>query len=238
MIKVNDITKSYKNGEVIHKILKGITIEFKDGEFNIIYGASGSGKTTFLNILGMLETSDSGNVFYDDICVTTAKKNQVTDIRQKYVGFIFQSYNLFQNLTVEENVMMGAHLADNMAEVDNVLKSVDLIEHKNKFPYQLSGGQQQRVAIARALAKRPSILFCDEPTGALDSEMSFQILELLQKLQREEKITIIMVTHNPDIKEIADKIIYLRDGQIKSVVLNENPSDVSYVRGIQNEFIN
>lgn len=231
MIIVENVHKYYGKGETKAHILKGVSLEIKEGEFCIIYGASGSGKTTLLNIMGSLEVFDEGDVLYEQNSLKTTNKSKLREIREEYVGYIFQNYNLFQNLTAKENVMMGGYLGNNLDGVDEILEAVGLKKHKNKFPHQLSGGQQQRIAIARAIAKNPKILFCDEPTGALDSEMSYQILELLQTLQNEKKLTIVMVTHNPEIKEMANKVVYLKDGIITSTTINDNPKSVKYLRG-------
>jgi putative ABC transport system ATP-binding protein len=226
MIKVESISKYYGTGDSKVQVLKDVSLDIMRGEFCIIYGASGSGKTTLLNVISTLETFEGGLLAYENKDVTGIKMSVLRKIREEYVGFVFQNYNLFQNLTAKENVMMGAYLGDNLSDVGEILESVGLGEHQNKFPYQLSGGQQQRIAIARAIAKKPKILFCDEPTGALDSEMSLQILDLLQRLQRENNLTIIMVTHNPDIKDIANKILYLCDGKVTSIETNSIPKSV------------
>ena len=226
MINLINVHKYYPNGESKAHILKGVNLSINKGEFCIIYGPSGSGKTTLLNIMGTLENCDEGSVYYENNILSNISKKKMQKLREQYVGYIFQNYNLFQNLTSVENVMMGAYLADNLMAVDEILEKVGLTEHKNKYPFQLSGGQQQRVAIARALAKKPRILFCDEPTGALDSKMSIQILNILQKLQQNDNLTIVMVTHNPNIKEIATKVIYLFDGKITSIEENSKPKSI------------
>jgi len=230
MIWLEDIHKYYGSGENKAHVLKGASLHIAAGEFCIIYGASGSGKTTLLNVMSTLEEADSGRVKYEDSAIEQMNGTRLRQIREEYVGYIFQSYNLFNNLTAKENVMIGAYLGNNLKHVNEMLTAVDLAGHADKFPHQLSGGQQQRIAIARAIAKKPKILFCDEPTGALDTEMSWQILSLLQKLQRENKLTVVMVTHDQDIKPIANKVVYLRDGSIANVEMTDAPQDVASLR--------
>jgi len=228
MITVKNIHKYYGTGQTQSHILRGIDLTIEKGEFCIIYGASGSGKTTLLNVMSTLEQPDDGVVLYEQTELQAVNGEGLRKIREAYVGHVFQSYNLFANLTARENVMIGGHLANNLANVDDILTSVGLIAHKDKFPHQLSGGQQQRIAIARAIAKKPKIIFCDEPTGALDSEMSTQILALLQQLQKEENITIVMVTHDAEVKRLASKVVYLHDGMITAIEKNDRrPSGLS-----------
>lgn len=220
MIEINKIKKSYGNHENKFQILKGIDITINDGDFVVILGASGSGKSTFLNIISGLERPDSGNVKYDGNDITTLSDKDLTAFRKETVGFIFQQYYLLPNMTVEKNVRMGADLAHN-SDYQEIIKSVGLEEKSEKYPSELSGGEQQRVSIARALAKKPKVLFLDEPTGALDEQTGRQVLELISRLQKEYKFTIIMVTHNLNISEMANTVIKMNSGNIIQSYTNE-----------------
>ncbi|MGL5042985.1 MAG: ABC transporter ATP-binding protein [Culicoidibacterales bacterium] len=216
ILACQDIEKSYRTGDIENSILKGISYEFVAGKFYSILGKSGSGKTTFLNTLSTIEKPDAGSVFIEGKDIYAVNKQQLRNIRKDNVGHIFQNYNLFSHLTAWENIMISAQLAKtSKAEVMELLEKVDMVEHKDKFPYQLSGGQQQRIAICRALAKRAKILFCDEPTGALDQQRSTEILKLLKDIQLKENVTIIMVTHDQNVKELADHNIFLVNGRIE-----------------------
>lgn len=219
MIKAKDIIKSYGNGESQFQVLKGISLDIEDNDFVVILGASGSGKSTFLNVISGLERPDSGKVSYDGKEITALSDKEVTAFRKENVGFIFQQYYLLPNMNVDKNVKMGADLAGNK-DYKTVIEAVGLGEKRQKYPSELSGGEQQRVSIARALAKRPKVLFLDEPTGALDEQTGRQILDYICKLQKEYDFTIIMVTHNLNIAEMADTVIKMNSGKISEIYTN------------------
>ncbi|MCI8505568.1 MAG: ABC transporter ATP-binding protein [Lachnospiraceae bacterium] len=220
MIKVTDITKSYGNRENLFPILRGISLEIQDGSFTVILGASGSGKSTFLNVISGLEPPDSGRVLYDKTDITALSDKALTKFRKAAVGFIFQQYFLLPNMNVEKNVKMGADLAGNK-DYKTVIQAVGLGEKLHKYPSELSGGEQQRVSIARALAKKPKVLFLDEPTGALDEQTGRQILDYIYRLQKQYGFTIVMVTHNENIAEMADTVIKMNSGKISEINTNE-----------------
>ena len=221
MIKARNIIKSYQNGESRFQVLKDISLDIEDNDFVVILGASGSGKSTFLNVISGLERPDSGKVFYDGKDITALSDNELTSFRKENVGFIFQQYYLLPNMSVDKNVKMGADLANNK-DYKNVIRAVGLGEKLHKYPSELSGGEQQRVSIARALAKRPRVLFLDEPTGALDEQTGRQVLDYICKLQKEYGFTIVMVTHNDAIKDMADRVVRIRDGMIRKNYLNDH----------------
>ncbi len=220
MIKARDVIKSYGNGESRFQVLKGICLDIEDHDFVVILGASGSGKSTFLNVISGLERPDSGKVFYDGTDITALSDNELTSFRKENVGFIFQQYYLLPNMSVDKNVKMGADLADNK-DYKTVVKAVGLGEKLHKYPSELSGGEQQRVSVARALAKRPKVLFLDEPTGALDEQTGRQVLDYICKLQKEFGFTIVMVTHNLNIAEMAHTVIKMNSGKISEIYTNE-----------------
>lgn len=220
MIRVKDITKSYGKGESRAQILKGISLTIEDGDFAVILGASGSGKSTFLNTISGLERPDSGNIFYDSTELTALSDSELTDFRKKTVGFIFQQYYLLPNMSVEKNVKMGADLAGNK-DYRTVIDAVGLGEKLRKYPGELSGGEQQRVSIARALAKKPEVLFLDEPTGALDEETGRSVLDYISRLQKELGFTVVMVTHNLNIAEMANTVIKMNSGKLSEITHNE-----------------
>lgn len=213
-IKLKGVNKVYKSGDVKTYALKNINLEINDGEFLVILGPSGSGKSTLLNVISGLDNPSSGEIFYNDECISKYNNEQLTLFRRKYLGFVFQQYNLLQNLTVRENVDMGANISKNPLDIDEIIDKVGLKEHKNKYPSQLSGGQQQRVSIARSIAKNPEIMFCDEPTGALDEKTARDVLDLLQKMNQEYKTTIVIITHNAGIANMADRVIKINSGEI------------------------
>lgn len=219
MINAKDIIKSYGNGESRFQVLKNISLDIEDHDFVVILGASGSGKSTFLNVISGLERPDSGNVFYDGKDITEFSDHEATSFRKENVGFIFQQYYLLPNLNVDKNVKMGADLADNK-NYKTVIEAVGLGEKLHKYPSELSGGEQQRVSIARALAKKPSVLFLDEPTGALDEQTGRQVLDYICKLQKEYNFTIILVTHNLNIAEMANTVIKMNSGKISEIYTN------------------
>lgn len=220
MISVKEITKSYGKGESRAQILKGISLTIEDGDFAVILGASGSGKSTFLNTVSGLERPDSGNIFYGSTELTSLSDSELTDFRKKTVGFIFQQYYLLPNMSVEKNVKMGADLAGNK-DYRTVIDAVGLGEKLRKYPGELSGGEQQRVSIARALAKKPEVLFLDEPTGALDEETGRSVLDYISKLQKELGFTVVMVTHNLNIAEMANTVIKMNSGKLSEITHNE-----------------
>lgn len=224
MIIAKDIKKKYNDQEV----LRGIDLKIDKNEFVVILGASGSGKSTLLNILSGLEKSDSGEVVYDNESISDYSEKQLTKFRKDKIGFVFQQYYLLNNLTVEQNVKVGANLADNKEYVD-IIKDLGLEDKLSKYPNELSGGEQQRVSIARALAKKPTVLFLDEPTGALDEETGRKILEYLLKLKDKSHFTMIMVTHNENIAELANKIIHVGSGRVTSIVENHKPKSVEEI---------
>lgn len=220
MIDIRNITKSYGSGESRFQVLNGISIKIEDEDFVVISGASGSGKSTFLNIISGLERSDSGNIFYNSTDITKLSDNQLTEFRKENVGFIFQQYYLLPNMTVDKNVKMGADLAGNK-DYRTIIEAVGLKEKLNKYPSELSGGEQQRVSIARALAKKPRVLFLDEPTGALDEQTGRQVLDYICRLQNEYRFTIVMVTHNLNIAQMANTVIKMNSGKILEIYKNK-----------------
>lgn len=220
MIDIRNITKSYGSGESRFQVLNGISIKIEDEDFVVISGASGSGKSTFLNIISGLERSDSGNIFYNSTDITKLSDNQLTEFRKENVGFIFQQYYLLPNMTVDKNVKMGADLAGNK-DYKTIIEAVGLKEKLNKYPSELSGGEQQRVSIARALAKKPRVLFLDEPTGALDEQTGRQVLDYIFRMQKEYRFTIVMVTHNLNIAQMANTVIKMNSGKILEIYKNK-----------------
>lgn len=229
IIKLKNIKKDFGSGSSKVNVLKGIDFAVNAGEFIVILGPSGSGKSTLLNIMSTLEKPTEGTVTYFGKSLEGMKENKIRELRTKHIGFIFQAYHLFANLTVKENVLLGEYLAPDEIDIDTLLKDIGLGEKQNKFPYQISGGEQQRVAIARALSKKTSILFCDEPTGALDTKTGIMILNLLKTMQESRGMSIVLVTHNPQIVGIADRVIHMKDGEIVSEEINENPLTVEEV---------
>ena len=220
-IEISDITKSYGSGESKVEVLKGIGFGVEKGEFCVLLGPSGSGKSTLLNIIGGIDDADSGYISIGGEKIENMNERALTDYRRRHLGYIFQMYNLIPNLNIKENVEAGAYLSDHPLDVDDILKTLGLYEHRHKLPSQLSGGQQQRCSIGRAIVKNPDILLCDEPTGALDYNTSKEILRLIETVNKKYNTTIIMVTHNEAIKDMADKVVKLRDGMVRKVVVNE-----------------
>jgi putative ABC transport system ATP-binding protein len=220
MIRIDNIYKSYGNKENAFKVLKGISFSVENGDFVVLLGASGSGKSTLLNVISGLERPDSGSVFYDDIDISELSDEKVTRFRKENIGFIFQQYYLLPNLSVDKNVKMGADLVNNK-DYRRVLEAVGLGEKCNKYPHELSGGEQQRVSVARALAKKPRVLFLDEPTGALDEETGRLVLDYICKLQKELHFTIVIVTHNANIADMAKTVIRMNSGHIVETYHNE-----------------
>ena len=221
-LQVSDVKKSYGKDTGYIQVLKGVTTGVERGQMCVIQGTSGSGKSTLLNCIGGLDTMDSGSVKVDGKEIFGLKPAELSDYRRDNLGFIFQFYNLVPNLTVRENIQICQHIAESPLDMDELLDTLGLTEHQNKFPPQLSGGQQQRCAIARALIKNPKLLLCDEPTGALDSKTSRDILVLLEKINQKYGTTMLIVTHNNSIKNMVHKVIILKDGIIKKDYENES----------------
>ena len=221
-LEIKGIKKSFGAGESRVDVLKGIDLEIEKGEFCVLLGPSGSGKSTLLNIIGGIDRADDGEIVIHGERMADMKEKRLTIYRRKHLGYVFQMYNLIPNLTVRENIEVGAYLSDKPLDVDELLHTLGLYEHRNKLPNQLSGGQQQRTAIGRAIVKNPDILLCDEPTGALDYKTSKEILKLIETVNEKYGNTIIMVTHNDAIKNMADRVVKLRDGQIRKNYLNES----------------
>ncbi len=220
MINAEGITKFYGSGDSRFKVLKNISLEIKDRDFVVILGASGSGKSTLLNVISGLERPDDGGVSYDGIFITELSDEKLTEFRKENIGFIFQQYYLLPNMNVEKNVKMGADLAGNK-DYKAIIEAVGLEGMLSKYPSELSGGEQQRVSVARALAKKPKFLFLDEPTGALDEQTGRQVLDLICKLKKEYGFTIVMVTHNLNIAEMANTVIKMNSGKISAIYSNE-----------------
>ena len=229
IVEFMDVSKIYKVGDMEFKALSNASFELNEGELVVILGPSGAGKSTLLNMLGGLDNPTSGKIMVEGKDISKLKNNELAEYRASHVGFVFQFYNLIPTLTVHENVTLVKEIAKDPLSATKMLEEVGLKEHYKKFPSELSGGEQQRVSIARALAKNPKILLCDEPTGALDSETGVVVLKLLLKMAREYNKTIVIVTHNSNIAEIADKIIRVRSGKIQSIEKNDNPKNVDEV---------
>lgn len=228
-IEIRDEYKRYKIGENTIIANNGINFSIEKGEFVIILGPSGAGKTTVLNILGGMDTCDEGKVIIDDVDISKFNNKQLTNYRRYDVGFVFQFYNLIQNLTAKENVELATQISRNALDVDKTLDLVGLENRKGNFPSQLSGGEQQRVAIARAIAKNPKLLLCDEPTGALDYKTGKQILKTLQNTCKNTGTTVIVITHNSALAPIADRVINIKDAKVKSIEVNKNPISVDSI---------
>ena len=221
-LELNNLEKYYGEGESRVRVLQGITAGVEKGDICVMLGSSGCGKSTLLNIIVGIEKADGGYVSIDGEKLSDMNEKKLTRYRRSHLGYVFQFYNLIPNLTVRENIEVGAFLGKNTLEVDDLMKTLGLWEHRNKIPNQLSGGQQQRTAIGRAIVKNPDILLCDEPTGALDYKTSKDILQLIEQLNQKYGNTVIIVTHNDAIKNMADQIIKLRDGQIRKNYRNES----------------
>ena len=220
-LELKDIKKSFGTGENITQVLKGISCGIEKGKICVLLGPSGSGKSTLLNIIGGIEKADGGSISIDGELMESMNEKKLSLYRRKHLGYVFQSYNLIPNLTVRENIEVGAYLSDKPLDVDELLHTLGLDEHQRKLPNQLSGGQQQRTAIGRAIVKNPDILLCDEPTGALDYNTSKDILRLIETVNQKYGNTVVMVTHNDAIKDMADRVIKLRDGMIRKNYTNE-----------------
>ncbi len=229
LVEFKDVVKTYGEGEGKQIAVDHVSFSIDEGEFVVILGQSGAGKSTILNMLGGMDTPTQGTVTVAGREISGMNDRQLGTYRAEVIGFIFQFYNLLPSLTAYENISLTKSIVKNAADADKLLDMVGLSKCRNKFPAQMSGGEQQRVSIARALAKNPKILLGDEPTGALDSETGIIVLELLQRLCREEKKTVIIVTHNSDIAKCADKVIRMKNGKVKAITINENPLDVKEV---------
>ncbi|MBQ4288409.1 MAG: ABC transporter ATP-binding protein [Clostridia bacterium] len=221
-LKLENIYKSFGSGDSRVDVLQDISLDVSKSEFVVLLGPSGSGKSTLLNIIGGIDTPDSGTILIEDRSLSDLKEKALTRYRRQYLGYIFQMYNLIPNLTVRENIEVGSYVSAEPLDVDEVIGTLGLREHMNKFPNQLSGGQQQRCSIGRAVVKNPKILLCDEPTGALDYKTSKDILQLIETVNQKYGTSVVMVTHNDAIKNMADKVIRLRDGKIRDITLNKN----------------
>lgn len=228
-IEFKNVCKEYKMGEITIKALDNTNFQIEKGELVAIVGPSGAGKTTTLNILGGMDTATRGEVIVDGKNITNLKNKELIKYRREDIGFVFQFYNLVQNLTAVENVELATQICKDSLEPEEVIEKVGLADRKKNFPSQLSGGEQQRVAIARAIAKNPKLLLCDEPTGALDYKTGKQILKLLQDTARKEKMTVLIITHNAAIAPMADKVIRFKNGTAESVEINENPLPVENI---------
>lgn len=228
-IEFKDVKKIYKMGEVEIAALNGVNFSVDKGECVVIVGASGAGKSTILNILGGMDTATSGQIIVDGKRIDNYNDKDLITYRRYDIGFVFQFYNLVQNLTAKENVELATQICENPLDIDDIMKEVGLENRKDNFPAQLSGGEQQRVAIARALAKNPKLLLCDEPTGALDYNTGKAILKLLQRTCREMGMTVIIITHNSAITPMGDKVIKVKNGMIESITENENPVPIERI---------
>ena len=226
-LEIKNLEKSFDVGSNKIKVIKDVSLDVEKGKMCVMLGPSGSGKSTLLNIIGGIDSADNGYVSIDGEKTKDMNEKQLKEYRRKHLGYVFQMYNLIPNLTVKENIEVGAFLSDKPLEIEELLKTLGLYEHKNKLPNQLSGGQQQRTAIGRAIIKNPDILLCDEPTGALDYNTSKDILKLIEDVNKKYGNTIIIVTHNDAIKNMADTVVNLKDGKIKSIKQNENKVSAS-----------
>ena len=228
-LSLKNVSKCYRTGEVEVNALTDVSFELEDGEFTVVLGSSGAGKTTLLNLLGGMDTATSGEIVLDGKDVTKLNKRGLTEYRRNDVGFVFQFYNLMPNLTALENVEIAVEICKNALDPKTVLEEVGLGERLNNFPAQLSGGEQQRVSIARAMAKNPKLLLCDEPTGALDYVTGKLVLKLLYDVTRQQKKPVIIVTHNAALKDMADKVIYIKSGKIEKIETNPAPKPIEEI---------
>ena len=224
-LEIVDLKKGFGSGETRQEVLRGMNFSVAKGEFCVLLGPSGSGKSTLLNIIGGIDSADSGYIAIHGDKLEDLGEKELTQYRRKHLGYVFQMYNLIPNLNVKENIEVGAYLSDSPLDIDELLNTLGLFEHRYKLPNQLSGGQQQRTAIGRAIVKNPDILLCDEPTGALDYHTSKEILKLIEDVNKKYGNTVIMVTHNDAIQNMADRVIKLRDGEIMDNIVNKDKID-------------
>ncbi|MDE5943153.1 MAG: ABC transporter ATP-binding protein [Clostridia bacterium] len=228
-LELKQVSKEYKLGTVTVPALSDVTFSLEDGEFAVVLGSSGAGKTTLLNLLGGMDNATGGEIILDGNNVTSLNKRGLTLYRRNDVGFVFQFYNLMPNLTALENVEIAVEICKNHLNPEDILREVGLAERLNNFPAQLSGGEQQRVSIARAMAKNPKLLLCDEPTGALDYNTGKKILKLLYDVSKKQKRLVVVVTHNSALKDMADKVIYIKSGKIEKIETNQNPVPIEEI---------
>ena len=229
LIQTKLLSKHYQMGEVEVKALNKVDLQIYSGEFVVIVGPSGSGKSTLLNMIGGMDLPSEGDVYFKEECITHYSDKQLTEYRRHKIGFVFQFYNLMANLTARENIELATEITTDALEIDSIIENLGLSERKSHFPSQMSGGEQQRVAIARAIAKNPEVILCDEPTGALDSKTSKEVLKILYKFLKKYKKTVIIITHNSEISKIANRVFYLKDGRIENIVNNKNPISIDEV---------
>lgn len=220
-LKLSNVKKSYGTGESRQIVLRGISFELKRGEICVLLGPSGSGKSTLLNIIGGIDIMDSGSITIGDHTIERMTEKELSKYRRDHLGYVFQSYNLIPNLTVKENIEVGAYLSDAPLPIEDLIRTLGLWEHKDKTPNQISGGQQQRTAIGRAIVKNPDILLCDEPTGALDYSTSKEILQLIEEVNHKYGSTVVLVTHNDALRQMADRVIVLKDGEVREDHFND-----------------
>ncbi|MDR3239559.1 MAG: ABC transporter ATP-binding protein [Clostridiales bacterium] len=230
VLSIQGVTKEYKMGEVTVQALRGVDFSIYQGEFLVILGPSGSGKSTILNIIGGIDQPSEGHIIYKNKDISKIREKELTRYRRASVGFVFQFYNLIPNLTAKENILLASELSPSALSVSELLETIGLADRGDHFPSQMSGGQQQRVAIARAVAKNPEILLCDEPTGALDFSTGIQVLKILKDFNTERNKTVVIITHNAGIGGMADRVLYIKDGLIDRVVVNETPVSPEEVR--------
>ena len=228
-LTVKDLKKSYGSTSNKVEVLKGINFEVEKGEICVLLGPSGSGKSTLLNIIGGIDDADLGYVSIDSEKTKDMKEKELTRYRRKHLGYVFQMYNLIPNLNVKENIEVGAYLSDSPLDINELLNTLGLYEHRHKLPNQLSGGQQQRTAIGRAIVKNPDILLCDEPTGALDYQTGKAILKLLQDMCRERGMTVIVITHNSALTPMADRVIKIKNGKVSRMTMNDHPTPIEEI---------
>ena len=226
-VEMRDIHKAFGTGGSRVEVLRGIDIQIEKGQLCVLLGPSGSGKSTLLNILGGIETADTGTVCVDGERIADLREKALTNYRRRHLGYVFQTYNLIPNLTVRENIEVGAYLSDHPLDVDELMDTLGIADQRDKLPSQLSGGQQQRTSIGRAVVKNPDILLCDEPTGALDYNTSKEILKLIENVNQKYGCTVVMVTHNDAIRHMADQVFYLRDGAIRKSYFNDTKVSAS-----------
>lgn len=228
-LEIVDLKKGFGSGQTRQEVLRGMNFSVAKGEFCVLLGPSGSGKSTLLNIIGGIDNADSGYININGDKLEDMSEKKLTQYRRKHLGYVFQMYNLIANLNVKENIEVGAYLSDNALDIDDLLHTLGLYEHRYKLPNQLSGGQQQRVSIGRAIVKNPDILLCDEPTGALDYNTGKQILQLLQDTCRNDGITVLLITHNSALAPMADRLIRFKSGKVTEITCNAHPTPIAEI---------